>query len=169
MNSLGEGNISLNYTAMEYDSKKLSLFEFTMNVIVDGSLSVIGVICNSLAIAVIQKDRRKMSMAVLLQGLASSDIVFLLYSFVYTTLRSVYPFTGALQGIYKASPYIVAYLLPIGWMAQTTSIWVVTMVTVDRWVAISRPFASHKWCRVRYARYTVLLAWLASIVFNTPR
>lgn len=171
--SLNMSNASdyVNYNRVEdlNGSATLSLFEFVMNVIVDGMLSVLGVVCNILSITVIQSDRRKLSMSVLLQGLAFADIIFLAYSFIYTTLRSVYPYTGRLLGIYTASPYIVAYLLPIGWMAQTMSIWLVTMVTIDRWVSISIPFAAHKWCRVRVAWYTVLVACISSVIFNLPR
>ena len=144
-------------------------FSFAMNVVVAGSVSVAGSICNVLCFLTIQQDRHKLSMSILLQGLAVSDTLFLLYTFLYTVLRSVYPGTGYMKAYYDLSPYIVAYVLPFGWIAQTTSTWIIVLVTIDRYVAVCHPFQAKNWCNIHRARTAVVVVWLASVVFNFPR
>ena len=160
-------NNSVRISGVSYEE---STFAFLFNVIIDGFLSVLGISCNILAIIVLQLERQKLTMCVLLQGLAAADIVFLLYTLLYTTLRSVYPYTGRLEWIYReASPYIVTFVLPCGWIAQTTSIWLVVLVTADRYHYVCHPFSANRWCTVRRARLVAGATWMAAILFNIPR
>ncbi|ELU12442.1 hypothetical protein CAPTEDRAFT_196453 [Capitella teleta] len=147
----------------------LAAFSFIVNVLVVGFVSVLGVICNVLSVITLQLDRHKLSMSVLLQGLAVTDIVFLCYSFVYTCLRSVFPYSGRVQSIYAASKHIVAYLLPIGWMAQTSAIWIVVLVSLDRFIAVCLPFRANRLCTIRHSRIAVVVVWVSSAIFNLPR
>ena len=124
------------------------LFDFITNVVISGLLSIIGLIWNPICFFTLGRIRR-MSVPILLQGLAVADTLFNLYSLFYTSLRSVYPYNGALKGYHAASPYIVAYCLPIGWIAQTSSIWMVCVIAFDRYMAICHPFSSHKWCTTK--------------------
>ena len=142
---------------------------FVTNVILDGTFSIVGVLCNVLCVIVLQTDKCKMSVTILLQGLACADVLFLIYSFIYTTLRSVYPYMKVLGWIRSQSPYIVANLLPFGWIAQTCTIWMVVCVALDRYIAVCRPFKARKWCTVRNAKWAVVVVWLLSVVFNAPR
>ena len=48
------------------------------------------------------------------------------------------------------------------------SAYVLLSTAVDRYVAICKPFLSHKWTS-RHAHLLVLTAWLASLVFSLPQ
>ena len=63
-----DSNVSFpNVTNRDVKGDNFATFSFVVNVIIDGFLCVIGVCCNILSITVLQKDRRKLSMSVLLQ------------------------------------------------------------------------------------------------------
>ncbi len=143
-------------------------FSLAVNVVVMGCVSVLGIVCNILSLFTLQRDKRKLPMTVLLQGLATSDTLFLLYTLLYSTLRTAVNSTDP-RRYRHLSDVIVAYVLPCGWMGQTTSIWIVVLVTMDRYLAVVHPFTAEKLCTVRRARFVLLATWLASIVFNLPR
>ena len=48
------------------------------------------------------------------------------------------------------------------------SAYVLLSTAVDRYVAICKPFLSHKWTS-RHAHLLVLTAWLASLAFSLPQ
>ena len=150
-------------------SPKFESFSFIVNVVFDGTLCVIGLFCNILAFVVIQRDKKKLSMSILLQGLAVADGLFLVYELLYTCLRSAYPTIGALRHVMVASPYIVTLVLPLGWLTQTCGIWSVTAVTVDRYAMIAMPLQARQWCTVRNARRAVVGIFLCSTIYNFPR
>ena len=145
-------------------------FRFVVNVIVMGLLSVLGLICNTLAIITLQRDRHKMSMTVLLQGLAVSDNLFLAYTLLYSTLRtSILSDDDVSEWSRHLSRLIVAYVLPFGWIAQTASIWIICAVTADRYLAICHPFKSERYCSLARSKRLLIAIWILSITFNVPR
>ncbi|CAH1774061.1 unnamed protein product, partial [Owenia fusiformis] len=127
-----------------------------------------GFIGNILIIIVLQKSKRN-SNCIILQALAVFDIVFLIYTLLYTVLRSVYPYTGSLKSYYDLGAYIIAYVLPVGWTAQTGTIWMATAVTVDRFIIVSRPFKAYRMCTNTNAKRTVVVISVIAVLFNIPR
>lgn len=56
-----------------------------------------------------------------------------------------------------------------GWTAQTCSIWLITLVAVDRYIFICHPFKAMRHVTVSRARWVVVGTFAASLLFNTPR
>lgn len=178
LNSLGVAVITVRYNATPSDvttapnqsaDDTFERFSFVQNVIVCGVLSVVCMACNLLSVAVLQSDRHKLSMTILLQGLALSDSLFLAYTLIYTTLRSIYKRVSHID-IYRCiTPYVVTWVLPVGWTAQTCSIWLVTLVAVDRYIYICHPFTAQRQLTVRRARWVVVGTFTAALLFNIPR
>ncbi|KAK2141050.1 hypothetical protein LSH36_1170g00007 [Paralvinella palmiformis] len=161
-------NASVSIRHQDPDSN-IDRFRFAVNVVVMGFFSVLGLICNSLAIVTLQTDRHKMSITVLLQGLAFSDNLFLLYTLLYSTLRTTILTNDVTEWRRHLSDQIVAYVLPFGWIAQTASIWIICLVTVDRYLAICHPFTSEKHCSLARSKRLLVAIWLAAAFFNVPR
>ena len=151
------------------DQSVNAIFKFVINVIVMGMCCVIGLVCNILSIVILQTDRRKMTMIILLQGLAVSDSLFLLYTLLYSTVRTAMFHHDVSEWEHHISNCIIAYVLPFGWIAQTTSIWIVCLVTIDRYIAICHPFIAERHCTVRRCRQLLILVWTLSLAFNIPR
>ena len=162
-------SVSAFLPSTERSLSQLQLFSYMMNVYVNGLLCVLGFCGNILAIAVLQRDKRRNSNSVLLQALAAADLVFLAYVVLYVVLRSVYPYTGALRAYHDLEPYVVALVLPVGWTSQTLAVWFLVVVAVDRYVVVSHPLRGIRWCTVGNAWRAVAVMTVIGVVFNVPR
>ena len=106
-------------------------------------MCIFGIAGNSISILVLYKDKRNEVAAFLLQALAVADNTVLAISLlVLSVITGVLPYLGEdAQFIALAmKPYVVAYVNPIAYMAQTASIWITVLVALNRYVAICRPF-----------------------------
>ena len=63
-----------------------------------------------------------MTMIILLQGLAVSDSLFLLYTLLYSTVRTAMFHHDVSEWEHHISNCIVAYVLPFGWIAHTSTL-----------------------------------------------
>ena len=122
-----------------------------------------------MTIIVLQKDRIKTSNSILLQALAVFDSCFLVCIFWYIVLRSVYPFSGALKNYYDASPYIIAFVLPLAWTSQTSTIWMVVLIALDRCIIVSQPLKSGIICTPKNAKTAVVVLTISALLFNAPK
>ena len=147
----------------------LSLFNYVVNVYIDGLLCLLGYIGNISILIVLHKDAVRTSNAIFLQALAIFDSMFLTYVLLYVVLRTLASYTGALQGYTAINSYIVAIVLPIGWTSQTCTIWLVMVIAIDRYIAVSRPLKATLWCTTKNAKRVVVIVFVAAVLFNAPR
>ena len=74
-----------------------------------------------------------------------------------------------LWGLQRVWGYFDAYVWALGSITHLLSTWLVTMVTVLRYVAVCHPMKAGKFTSVRYVRWQTLVCVVASIVFYLPR
>ena len=84
-------------------------------------------------------------------------------------LRSVYPFTGTLKAYHDKSPYLVAFIIPLGWTVQTITIWMVVMIALDHYIIVSQPLKSNLICTPKNAKKCVVLVAIVAVLYNAPR
>ena len=65
--------------------------------------------------------------------------------------------------------YFGAYMWAVGSMTHLLSTWLVTMVTVLRYVAVCRPLDAGKWTSVKRVKWLTFSCVVASIIFYLPR
>ena len=65
--------------------------------------------------------------------------------------------------------YFGAYMWALGSMTHLLSTWLVTMVTVLRYIAVCRPLDAGKWTSVKRVKWQTYICVTASIVFYLPR
>ena len=135
-------NSSIGTSEGESGNEKLVLYNFIINVCINGLLCLFGYFGNIMTIIVLHKDKVKTSNSVLLQALAVFDSCLLVPVVLYVILRSIYPYTGALKAYYDKSPHIIAFTMPFGWTSQTATIWMVVLVALDRYIIVSQPLKS---------------------------
>lgn len=132
------------------------LFRFWWNAVVIGVLCLAGLIGNTAAIFALRRDRQQNRVAAfLLQSLALADNLVLLVAFVVMTV-----FFGWLPVIdsalvVDALPYLVKYVNPLGPIVQSLSIWTTVALSVNRYIAVCRPFSAAKLLTMRAARVQV--------------
>ncbi|KAK2147331.1 hypothetical protein NP493_3477g00004, partial [Ridgeia piscesae] len=54
-------------------------------------------------------------------------------------------------------------------IAQTSAVWLVVILTADRYIAICRPLHACQYSTRSRARRAVVLVWLMSVLYNLPR
>ena len=65
--------------------------------------------------------------------------------------------------------YIEPYAWPCAVIAQTCAVWLVVILTADRYIAICRPLHACQYSTRSRARRVVVLVWILSILYNLPR
>ena len=101
----------------------------------------------------------------LLQALAAVDTLYLVACLVIQPLKIVHELYGVLQ---RSFPIIERYVWPLASTAQTATVWIVLLVTGDRYVAVCRPFQA-RWRSVANTRRAVILVLVLAVVYNLPQ
>ncbi|XP_073344624.1 type-1 angiotensin II receptor [Pagrus major] len=137
-------------------------FIFTLVPIVYGCIFVIGIVGNSMVVAVIYCYMKLKTVAnIFVLNLAISDLTFLITLPMWATFTATgyhWPFGGFLC---KASAGLVIFNL-------YTSIFFLTALSIDRYLAIVHPVRSRRFRTVLYARITCVVIWLFAFVLSVP-
>jgi len=109
-----------------------------------GTLCVAGWIGNALSVAVLRRDRRRYKQGTtnwLLQTLAIVDTAYLATSILIQPLKTIYDQTdwGETSWFRRVYPYVEPHAWALASTAQTTTVWLVLLVTVDRFFAVCLP------------------------------
>ncbi|XP_076014512.1 type-1 angiotensin II receptor [Genypterus blacodes] len=137
-------------------------FIFTLVPIVYGCNFVIGVVGNSMVVAVIYRYMKLKTVAnIFVLNLAVSDLTFLITLPMWATFTATgyhWPFGAFLC---KASAGLVIFNL-------YTSIFFLTALSIDRYLAIVHPVRSRRFRTVQYAHITCVLIWLFASLLSVP-
>ncbi|KAM6976416.1 type-1 angiotensin II receptor B [Aplochiton taeniatus] len=137
-------------------------FIFTLIPVVYGCNFVIGIVGNSMVVAVIYRYMKLTTVAnVFVLNLAVSDLTFLITLPMWATFTATgyhWPFGGFLC---KASAGLVIFNL-------YTSIFFLTALSIDRYLAIVHPMRSRRRRTVMNARITCVLIWLFAFLLSVP-
>ncbi|XP_062377227.1 type-1 angiotensin II receptor [Sardina pilchardus] len=135
---------------------------FTLIPVVYGCNFVIGIVGNSMVVAVIYCYMKLKTVAnVFVLNLAVSDLTFVLTLPMWATFTATgyhWPFGGFLC---KASAGLVIFNL-------YTSIFFLTALSIDRYLAIVHPVRSRRRRTLVYARLTCVLIWVFALVLSVP-
>lgn len=136
-------------------------FIFTLVPIVYGCNFVIGIVGNSMVVAVIYCYMTETVANIFVLNLAVSDLTFLITLPMWATFTATgyhWPFGGFLC---KASAGLVTFNL-------YTSIFFLTALSIDRYLAIVHPVRSRRFRTVLYARITCVVIWLFAFMLSVP-
>ncbi|XP_034416276.1 type-1A angiotensin II receptor [Cyclopterus lumpus] len=137
-------------------------FIFTLVPIVYGCNFVIGIVGNSMVVAVIYCYMKLKTVAnIFVLNLAVSDLTFLITLPMWATFTATgyhWPFG---EFLCKASAGLVIFNL-------YTSIFFLTALSIDRYLAIVHPMRSLRLRTVLYARITCVVIWLFAFVLSVP-
>jgi len=141
-------NVEENWTEACNDTKPdgtptYIFYRTVVDVYVVSALCVAGVIGNLLSMAVLRRDRdRPNATNWLLQALAVVDTFYLVACVVIQPLKTVNDVgdpDGARSALRRVFPYVEPHAWALASTAQTATVWLVLLVTVDRYVAVCQP------------------------------
>ncbi|XP_050663675.1 FMRFamide receptor-like [Leptidea sinapis] len=145
-------------------------FRFVVHGVLLNGIGAAGLLGNALAVLVLSRPQMRSSINCLLVGLAACDTLLILTSLLLFGLTAVYPYTGHLRYYYyHICPHITPYVYPLANAAQTMSVYLTLIVTVERWVAVCHPFRAKSLCTSSRARWYVLGTALFALVYNAPK
>ena len=122
---------------------------------------------NALTVAVLRLDTDKTNSTTwLLQALAAVDTVYLAACLVIQPLKVAHELYGGVLA--HSFPVIERYVWPLAATAQTATVWIVLLVTGDRYAAVCRPFQAH-WRSVEKTRLAVIVAIVLAVLYNLPQ
>ncbi len=140
-----------------------------IDIFVVGLLCVTGVAGNSIAILVLRTDNINKMVSFLLQAVAVADNAYLLACFCFQTLKAICDCTQWIPGFKSTFPYAERFIWPFASIAQMSAVWLVVLVTMDRYMAICRPFDTLRVWITLYARRAVFIIPIISLLYNMPR
>jgi len=118
---------------------------------------------NILAVIVLTKRRMITSSTNnYLVALAVVDIAYLILTLIINTLQNPCFMNTSLSEI------VLTICRPIADFSSNTSVWLTVTFTVERWVAITYPLQSRRWCTVNRARKIIFGVICASLICTLP-
>ena len=130
---------------------------------------IVGFVGNILSIIVLRRDRdKKNTTNWLLQALAVADSLYLFASIFIQTLQTFKSDTNWWPAFKRMYPRARSFIWPIASMFQTTTVWIILVITVDRYLAVTRPFSAYTKKRQHMKAYVALVCLVATL-YNIPR
>jgi hypothetical protein len=144
-----------------------------LDVYVVSALCLIGFIGNALTIAVLRRDRLQDGASTatnwLLRSLAAVDTVYLVSCLFIQTMKTAHDFTVWFPDPLRPYfPYAEQFIWPVASIAHTMTVWTVLLVTVDRYIAVCRPFDSRLRTAERVKAMFAIVCLLA-VAYNVPQ
>ena len=146
-----------------------TLFDFVIYTVIVGSLCVLGLVGNVISFTVLWRDQTKSATSFLLQSLAVADSLVLLCAVPLYAAPNVYPYTETMKDYYELYMGIMPYLWGVYLIPYTGTIMLTVLVSLNRYIAVCRPYSSARWCSSKQARRQVAYVTLFSVLYNIPR
>ena len=160
----------VDYTMSDVSLKQsCELYEFIICTVIVGMLVVVGIIGNSLVFAVFWKGKFNKSTSFLFMCLSLTDSAVLLSTLVFISLRPFVEYTGYKQYFRSVLPYTFVYVLPLCLMAQTATLWVTVLITVNRYIHVCLPLRAAQWCTITKMKVQLAVVFLFAILYNIPK
>ena len=147
-------------------NKKEATFKIIIYVFVIGFFCLFGFVGNAISITVLRKDRDKRNTTFwLLQALAVADTSYLFTSVFIYTLQTITDSTNWCPGLKTTFPYILPYVWPCASITQTITVWIILLITIHRYIAISRPLTART-MNPKKIKVAAIMIYIFAVLYN---
>lgn len=143
------------------------MFSFVCSIIML-ILCCVGSVGNTLSMNIFTNRSMRSSINVLLSGLSAVDLSVLIASIFVYVLPGLNAY-GHLGQLRELQIVIVCGLYQAGLIAQTCSVWLFVLITVERLIAVVFPLDAHRFLTVRRAKGAQVLVLAFAIGYNLVR
>ena len=145
-------------------------YQIIVNIYIVGALCAFGIAGNVLSLVVLGRDRTiRRTTGFLMQMLAVTDAAYLVSCLFVSTLNTTVHLTDWLPvAVQRGLPYITVYLHPIAFITLTASVWMVVLLTADRYIAICRPLHAAQYSTLPRLRGAITVLWVLAVTYNLP-
>ena len=141
--------------------KSYNQFDYIAECYIVMFIAIFGLIGNTISIIIMNKDKERREVLFLLQVLALADSFYLLLCL----LRYPTKYFVSINDYYMMQIYVFPFLKT----AQTSAVWAMLLVTVDRYIYICQPLKAHQMFNSRGRRIMAFLVFLFAFIYNLPR
>jgi len=145
-------------------------YRIVVYIYIVGALCAFGIAGNVLSIVVLGRDRTiRRTTVFLMQMLAVADASFLVSCLFADMLHTAVKFTDWLPvAVRRGWLYVVRYFGLMTSVTWTASVWMVVLLTADRYIAICRPLHAAQYSTLPRLRRAVAVLWVLAAVYNLP-
>lgn len=127
-------------------------------------LMVIGVIGNSITIAIMTRRRMRSSTNNYLAALAIIDMMYLIFTFILSFRH----YSVSSQSDYYLYWQLRPYFLMLADCCSNSSVWLTVTFTIERFIVVSHPIRGKVWCTESRARKVILTVFLICFAWTLP-
>ena len=144
------------------------LYISIMRALVPTIICIIGLIGNSISLAMFCRGLVDTSAIYQLQWLAFVDVTFLVTHWFAYTLNRVMSYANITSDLYwhGIDPVLYVCLYPLCWVAQTCTVWLTVFIAVYRYLAICKPYGKVYSHVMLHGQKYVKLIVILSILYN---
>ena len=152
-----------------HSAQSYYLLKIIINVPIVGLLCIFGFIGNLAVILVLGADGIRNNATLLLRALAIADNAYLITCFIFQTLQAVAYHTDWWPALTNGYPYLGKYVWAFASTALTTEMWMIALMTVERYLTVCTPFGQHRWFTKNRVKTIVFIIPVLAVVYNIPR
>ena len=144
-------------------------FLFVFRGVLSILLCIVGLIGNTLSLIVLKKIGRSSVTFCLLRTLAVCDAIYLLTYILTAAVPEFFYFTNndlALAGDFQ---YVIWGVFPISSMALTATVWITTLVTVHRYIAVSHHTKKYFLFTMKGVMLQVVIVIFCAVLMDIPK
>ncbi|XP_059093766.1 FMRFamide receptor-like isoform X2 [Tigriopus californicus] len=149
----------------------LLTFEFIVHGLLILFIGFCGIIGNILCLLVLCQRQMRNSINCLLIGLAVIDISLIVSAWLMFSLPAfqIYFERRLLTKVVDVYQYSTPFVYPLGMIAQTASVYLTVLITLERYFVVCLPLKSRSLCTYGRARRCVVVIMVCSCLYNVPR
>lgn len=133
-------------------------------------IGIMGTFGNIATIKVLSDKQMRSSVNFILIALASSDLVLIATAILLFGLTTAYPYNGRLMDyFYIVQPNIARIAYPLATIAQTVSIYMTLLISLERYIAVCHPLKARSLCTHQHTKTCIYSVVLLSVAYNSPK